>query len=396
MTDFAQRMDTITLDSLRGRRSVKWTVPGPDGFGAFVAEMDFGAAPAILDALAALSRDANFGYLAEPLTAELADACATWQRERYGWDVQPDSIHPLPDVIKGLEVAMLHFSRPDAPVILPTPAYMPFLLVPKFLGREIIQVPMHNEDGFFTLDLDGIDAAYRQGGDLIIFCNPYNPLGRVFDRTEMHGLTEVVDRHGGRVFADEIHAPLVYPGNKHVPYASTSETAAKHTITATSASKGWNLPGLKCAEIILTNDADRDVWERVGMWSSHGASNPGVVANIAAFRSGGEWLHDVVEYLDGNRMLLAELIDKHLPGVRYRPPDGTYLAWLDFSEIELAQSPGEFMTQQAKVFVVDGPAFGDGGPGSLRFNFATPRPILTEMIERMGAAVHDPSLRIAG
>jgi cystathionine beta-lyase len=396
MTDFAQRMDTITLDSLRKRRSVKWTVPGPDGFGAFVAEMDFGAAPAILDALAALSKDANFGYLSEPLTADLADACAAWQREHYGWDVQSDSIHPLPDVIKGLEVAMLHFSRPGAPVILPTPAYMPFLLVPKFLGREIIQVPMHNDNGFFTLDLDGIDAAYRQGGDLIIFCNPYNPLGRVFDRTEMQALTEIVDRHGGRVFADEIHAPLVYPGNTHVPYASTSETAAGHTITATSASKGWNLPGLKCAEIILTNDADRGVWERVGMWSSHGASNPGVVANIAAFRNGGEWLADVVDYLDGNRTLLAELVDKHLPGVRYRPPDGTYLAWLDFSEIELAQSPGEFMTQQAKVFVVDGPAFGDGGPGSLRFNFATPRPILTEMIERMGAAVHDPSLRIAG
>lgn len=387
MTDFAQRMDAITLDTLRRRGSVKWTVPGPDGFGAFIAEMDFGAAPAIVDALASLAADANFGYLSEPLAADLADACATWQREHYGWDVPPDSVHPLPDVIKGLEVAMAHFSRPGAPVILPTPAYMPFLLVPKFLGREIIQVPMNDDDGFFTLDLDGIDAAYREGGDLIIFCNPYNPLGRVFGRAEMAGLTEIVDRHGGRVFADEIHAPVVYPGTAHVPYASTSQTAAGHTITATSASKGWNLPGLKCAQIILSNDADRDVWERVGMWASHGASTPGVVANIAAFRHGADWLADVLDYLDGNRTLLAELVDKHLPGVRYRPPDGTYLAWLDFRDADLGQSPGEFMTQQAKVFVVDGPECGEGGAGSLRFNFATPRPVLTEMIERMGAAV---------
>jgi cysteine-S-conjugate beta-lyase len=396
VTTFAERIDAITLDSLRKRGSVKWTVPGPEGYGAFVAEMDFGAAPAILDALAGLSADANFGYLSEPLTQELGAACAAWQRDRYGWDVPDDSVHPLPDVIKGLEVAMTHFSRGGAPVILPTPAYMPFLLVPKFLGREIIQVPMHNEDGFFTLDLDGIDAAYRQGGDLIIFCNPYNPLGRVFDRTEMTALTGVVDRHGGRVFADEIHAPLVYAGGTHVPYASTSETAAGHTITATSASKGWNLPGLKCAEIILTNDADRAVWDDIGMWSSHGASNPGVVANIAAFRNGGDWLADVLDYLDGNRKLLAELVDKQLPEVRYRPPDGTYLAWLDFRDLDLPQSPGEFMTERAKVVVVDGPAFGDGGPGSLRFNFATPRHILTEMVERMAAAVHDPSLRIAG
>jgi cystathionine beta-lyase len=396
VSDFADRMDAITLDSLRARRSLKWTVPGPAGFGAFVAEMDFGAAPAIVEALDRFTADANFGYLAQPLADELGEACAGWQRDRYGWDVAPVDIQPLPDVIKGLEVAITHFSEPGAPIILPTPAYMPFLLLPPYLGRGIIQVPMRNDDGYFTLDLDGIDAAFRQGGDLVVFCNPYNPLGRVFDRAEMAALTEVVDKHGGRVFADEIHGPLVYPGNQHVPYASTSDTAAGHTLTATSASKGWNLPGLKCAELILSNDADRARWEQVGRWASHGASNPGVVANIAAFRNGRAWLDDVVAYLDGNRRLLADLLDKHLPQVRYRPPDGTYLAWLDCRELDLPQSPGEFMTEQAKVVVVDGPDFGDGGPGSLRFNFATPRPILTEMVERMAAAVDEASPRIAG
>jgi cystathionine beta-lyase len=265
------------------------------------------------------------------------------------------------------------------------------LLLPPFLGRDIVQVPMLNDGGYFTLDFDGIDKAFRAGGHLVVFCNPYNPLGRVFSVDEMRMLTEVVDRHGGRVFSDEIHAPLVYPGLRHVPYASTSETAALHAITATSASKGWNLPGLKCAQIILTNDSDRELWERVGMWASHGASNPGVVANIAAFRNGGGWLDHVVGYLDGNRMLLAELLQKHLPEVRYRPPEGTYLAWLDFSDIELPMSPGQLMIERAKVFVVDGPAFGDGGPGSLRFNFATTRPLLTEMVERMAAAVRDPT-----
>ena len=379
---------------LRRRGSLKWTVPGPTGYGAFVAEMDFGAAPAITRALEELTAAANFGYLAPPMADELAEACAQWQHDRYGWDVAPTDVHPLPDVIKGLEVAITHFSEPGAPIILPTPAYMPFLQVPAHLGREIIQVPMREDGpGYFTVDLDGIDAAFRAGGSLVVFCNPYNPLGRVFDPAEMAALTEVVDRNGGRVFADEIHGPLVYPGNRHVPYASTSDTAAGHTLTATSASKGWNLPGLKCAEVILSNDADRAVWERIGMWSSHGASIPGVVANIAAFRDGPAWLDDVVDYLDGNRMLLAELLHKHLPQVRYRPPEGTYLAWLDFRELDLPQSPGEFITERAEVVVIDGPACGDAGAGHLRLNFATPRPVLAEIVERMARAVDHRTLR---
>jgi cystathionine beta-lyase len=382
-----ETIDATTVEMLRDRGSFKWTAPGPDGFGAAVAEMDFGAAPPILEALAALSDSANFGYLSQHLTDELASACADFEKERFGWSIDPGQVHHIPDVLKALELAITQFSRPDAPVILPTPAYMPFLAVPPFLGREIIQVPMINDAGLFSLDLDGIDEAFRAGGNLLIFCNPYNPLGRVFTRAEMIALTEVVDRHGGRVFSDEIHAPLVYAGQQHIPYASTSDTAAAHTITATSASKAWNLPGLKCAEVILTNEADRTKWDGLGPFASHGASNPGVVANIAAFRHGGPWLDEVLVYLDESRHLLADLVAQHLPGVVYRPPDGTYLAWLDCSALELPGSPGALITDRAKVLVVDGPAFGAGVTGALRFNFATPHHILTDLVERMSAAL---------
>ncbi len=307
-------IDTTTVAMLRARGSFKWTAPGPDGFGAAVAEMDFGAAPPILDALAGLSADANFGYLPPHLADELAVACAEFERRRYGWSPDPALIHPVPDVIKALEIAITHFSRPGSPVILPTPAYMPFLSVPGFLGREIIQVQMRDDAGYFTLDLDAIADAFRAGGHLLIFCNPYNPLGRVFSRAEMTELTEVVDRHGGRVFADEIHGPLVYPGLRHIPYAATSDTAASHTLTATSASKAWNLPGLKCAEVILSNEPDRQRWEQMGFFAAHGASNPGVVANIAAFRHGEAWLDEILGYLDDSRHLLASLLRRHLPG----------------------------------------------------------------------------------
>ncbi|MBV9094320.1 MAG: aminotransferase class I/II-fold pyridoxal phosphate-dependent enzyme [Streptosporangiaceae bacterium] len=385
---FANRTDATTPAALRARGSYKWTVAGPDGFGAAVAEMDFGAAPAILDALAGLCADANFGYLPPYLADELAAACADFAKRRYGWDVDPALIHPVPDVLKALEIAITHFSRPGSPVILPTPAYMPFLTVPGFLGREIIGVRMRDDGGLFALDLDAISDAFRAGGHLLIFCNPYNPLGRVFTRQEMTELTDVVDRHGGRVFADEIHGPLVYPGMRHLPYAATSGTAASHALTATSASKAWNLPGLKCAQVILSNEPDRQRWAQMGFFASHGASNPGVVANIAAFRHGEEWLDDVLGYLDDSRRLLARMLGRHLPQVRYRPPDGTYLAWLDCTAMDLPGSPGELVTDRAQVTVIDGPACGAGGEGCLRFNFATPQPILTEMVERMVAALN--------
>ena len=376
------------METLRARGSFKWTAPGPDGLGAAVAEMDFGAAPPILDALGRLSADANFGYLSPVLAGELAVACAEFVQRRFGWKADPARIHDVPDVLKALEIAITHFSRPGSPVILPTPAYMPFLIVPGLLGREILQVRMLGDSaGHFTLDLDAIDAAFRAGGHLLVFCNPYNPLGRVFDADEIAALTEVVDRHGGRVFADEIHAPLIYPGGRHIPYASTSETAAAHALTATSASKAWNLPGLKCAQVILTSEADQRRWEEIGIFATHGASNAGVVANIAAFRHGEPWLDDALAYLDDSRQLLARLLRSQLPQVRYRPPDGTYLAWLDCTAMDLPDSPGAIVTERAGVTVVDGPAFGDGGPGSFRLNFATPRPILTEMVERIAAAL---------
>jgi cysteine-S-conjugate beta-lyase len=382
-----QTINTTSVAALRARRSVKWAAPGPDGFGAAVAEMDFGAAPPILDALAGLSADANFGYLPPFLADALAAACAEFQYRRYGWAVDPALVRNVPDVLKALELAITHFSRPGSPVILPTPAYMPFLTVPGYVGREIIQVRMRDADGFFTFDLGAIEDAFRAGGHLLIFCNPYNPLGRVFTPAEMAQLTEVVDRHDGRVFADEVHGPLVYPGMRHIPYASTSDAAAAHTLTATSASKAWNLPGLKCAEVILTNEPDRQRWEQMGFYAPHGASNPGVVANIAAFRHGDAWLDEVLGYLDDSRRLLADLLSRHLPLVRYRPPDGTYLAWLDCTALDLPCSPGEAVTGRAHVTVVDGPAFGAGGAGSFRFNFATPQPILAEMVERIAAAL---------
>ena len=389
MTALAEALDGITVAELRRRGGLKWTLAGPDVLGAFVAEMDFGTAPEVEAALREVITRRDFGYLTPGAARQLAEACAAWLAGRHGWAVDPDRIHPLPDVIKGLEAAITLFSRPGSPVILPTPAYMPFLSVPPLLGREIIQVPMATAGGRPVLDLDGIDAAFRAGGHLLILCNPCNPVGRVYTRAELAGVSEVVERHGGRVLADEIHAPLTYPGHPHVPYASLSDATAGHALTATSASKGWNLPGLKCAQLILSNDADQKIWAGAGRLMGHGASTPGVHANIAAFTAGQDWLAGVLNYLDSSRMMLGNLLAEHLPGIRYQPPEGTYLAWLDCRDLNLGDNPGEFFLDKARVLVNDGPAFGEAGAGHVRLNFATPRPVLIQIISQLARAVAD-------
>ena len=200
----------------------------------------------------------------------------------------------------------------------------------------------------------------------------------------------MVEANGGRVFADEIHAPLIYPGAAHVPYASLSGVTAAHAVTGTAASKGWNLPGLKCAQFLLSNDQDAAAWAERGSTFEHGASTPGVQAATAAYRAGGPWLGDVVAYLDGSRALLADLLAEHLPEVGYRPPEGTYLAWLDCRDRSgdrgTGASPAEFFLAKARVMLTDGAACGAAGRGHVRLNFATPRPILTEIVRRMAGA----------
>ena len=388
MPSFAEDADRMTVDDLRRRGSLKWTRGGSGVLGAWVAEMDFGAAPAVEAALHQVMERREYGYLSDQAAAHLRRACADWQHSAYGWTVDPARIWPMADVYQTAAAVITVFSRPGSPVILPTPAYMPFVTLPGLLGREVIQVPMvTGSGGRLILDLDGIDAAFRAGGHLLVLINPCNPVGRVYSAEELVAVAAVVERNGGRVFADEIHAPLVYPGARHIPYASVSPQAAGHSVTGVSASKAWNLPGLKCSQLIVTSDTDVAAWEAAWPLHEHGASTAGVRVSTAAYAAGQPWLSDVLAYLDGSRHLLADLLARHLPGVGYAPPEGTFLAWLDCRSLALDPSPAEFFLAKAGVLATDGALCGEAGRGFLRLNFATPRPVLTEMITRMGAAL---------
>lgn len=403
-TLFAQ-WDALGPEQLRAQGSMKWTA-FPATIGAWVAESDLGTAPAVTRALHDAVDAGLLGYLPPAVAAAHTAATRDWMRDRYDWEVPRSRVHHVADVISGLDVAIEHYSRPGSAVIVPTPAYMPFLTVPLQHGREVIEVPLV-EDGSpsggehangpragvghaggprAVLDLDAIDHALAAGAGLVVLCNPLNPGGRVFERAELEALAEVVERHGARVFADEVHAPIVFDGARHVPYASVSAAASGHSITTTSASKAFNLPGLKAAQLITTNDADDEVWQTLGPMAGHGAGILGVIANTAAYRDGRDWLDSTIAYYDRNRRLLRELLAERLPEVGYRMPEGTYIAWLDLSRLGLGDDPATTLLERAGLAVTDGRACGVAGAGHVRVILATPRPVVERIVDALVAA----------
>lgn len=386
-TEAPSPFDGVSIERLRRRRTVKWSLHGPDVLAAWVAEMDFDVAAPIHDALIDAVDREDFGYAPADLS-ELTTACADFLAAAHRWEVPPARIFPVADVLAGVAGAFDVFVPPGCRVVLPTPAYPPFFEVLELGGHEIVEVPLVDDDGRLALDLDAIDAELAAGAGAVLLCSPHNPTGRVFDGDELGRLAEIVERHGARVVADEVHAPLVYPGCRHVPYATVSTAAAEHAVTVTSASKGWNLPGLKCAQVVTTNAADAARWRGLPWLKVPGPAPIGIAASIAAYRSGGPWLAELMAYLDGNRRLLGELLTAELPGVAYRPPEATYLAWLDCAGLAV-DDPASFFLQQARVALNDGPPFGDGYDRFVRLNFATSRALLEQIVQAMGAAVRD-------
>ena len=388
MTSNAEQWNALTPELLRSRGSNKWTAPEGELLCAGVAEMDFGTAPAVLDEWSAIAERFGFGYPDDSVALDMSTATAKWHREQYGWNVAAADVHPLPDVLKGLELAMTEFTIPGAAVIVPTPAYMPFLMLPAMFDRDVIESPMlRGDDGSFSLDLDDIARHFAAGANLFVLANPGNPTGKVYSRDELAALAEVAEAHGARVFSDEIHSPLTLFGNKHVPLASVSEAGARVAITATSTSKAFNLPGLKCAQIILSNDADRARWDALGWMAAHGASTPGMKLNTAAYLRGEPWLLEVREYIEGNIEFARAALAEHLPEARMAPMQGTYLAWLDLRAYSDEPELSEMLAEKAGIRVNGGVGYGAVGAGHIRVNLATSRPILERIIAQLAAAM---------
>lgn len=373
--------DSITPDTLRAAGSLKWTA-FPTCIGMFVAEMDFGIPPSAAECLRRRAETGAVGYLPPGMADELREATADLMENSYGWPIEAGSVFLFPDVLASLRETLRHLVT-SGPIVVPTPAYMPFLTLPEEERRELIEVPSRVVDGRWTLDYDAIDEALS-GGGLFVLCNPWNPVGRVLERDELEMVSEIVDRNGAAVFSDEIHAPHVFDGT-HIPYASISDIAASHTVTATSTSKGWNTPGLKNAQLIVGKPF-RDAIARPAGIVERQISTLGVEAAIAAYRDSGEWMAAVRTELDRNRKRVSDVLNS-VPGLSTFVPEGTYIAWVDASGLaDRVGSPVDFFRRHG-VALTDGRLCGQGYEKHLRLIFGTTGPILEEALKKMAEAV---------
>ncbi|PWD52464.1 aminotransferase class I/II [Serinibacter arcticus] len=357
--------------------------------------MDFPVAPPVTRALQRAVADSAFGYLPTSLVAETKRACADWYARTTGWAPAVADIHLVPDVLTALRVTLDHVTGPGTTAVVTTPAYMPFLTRPELVGHGLRTVAAARDaDGRWVHDLEALDAtlASIDGPALLVLCNPWNPVGRVLSREELLAIAEVVERHGATVFSDEIHAPVLLDDDAaHVPYASLSPATAEHTITAVSASKAWNLPGLKCAQLLATGTRHREILARPATFAGYEPATIGLVANTAAYDLGGPWLEGARTYLRENRDAFAAAIAEAIPDAVATRPEGTYLALVDLRAVRSASGAalpddlGAFFRDHAGVAITDGALC--GAPGFVRFNLALPRPLLLEAVAALGSAV---------
>lgn len=378
-------LDAITPDQLRSRGSLKWRDIDPDHLGAWVAEMDFGLSPAVAETISDCVDRAITGYPFTDAEAEMAQATAEFQLREYGWTIEPDLVRPVPDVVEGLRRVVMELTPPDSPVVLHTPVYFPFFTMVERSGRKQIRVPSISDDrGRWYLDLDALEKVFASGVGSFVLCNPWNPTGRSFSRDELLAVAELCHRYDVRVIVDEIHGPLVYPGGIHIPFASLDHPVAERAVTVTAASKMWNTPGLKCGQVICSDPNDLARWDSSFPEHVVGVSVIGVLATAAAYRDQTGWRDTVLAYLTRNRDRVTEMMREHLPEVGHHPAEATYLSWLDFRPLGI-ERPAELLAEKTGVVLSEGEIY--DGPGFARLNFATPRPILDEMLTRIGDVI---------
>jgi cystathionine beta-lyase len=373
-----------SLKRLRRRKSFKWRTHPPDVLPAFVAEMDFDPDESIKAAVAAALDAGDTGY---PHRGELGEAFAEFAADRLDWSPDPDWVFAIPDVMTGIAEVLQAITEPGAGVVVHPPVYAPFFFRIELLGRRIVEAPLATrDDGGYELNLDALDTALAQPGvGAYLLCNPHNPVGRVWSKADLTAVAETCARHGVPILADEIHAPLVGSGERHVSFHTLDHEAARRAFVFTSASKGWNIPGLKCGVVVAAGPREAAVLEE--RWEGLLASNLGVLASVAAFREARPWLDAAVAQIAANAQALSDLLRTHLPAVHYLPPQASFLAWLDCRKLGLGDDPAATFLDRGRVALSHGPDFGTQGRGFARLNIGTSPELLAEAIQRMAAAL---------
>lgn len=381
----------VPLAELRTHKSEKWRAFPEDVLPLPVAEMDFPVADPIRKTLSEMVNKSDLGYLGA--IPEMGAAFAAFASKRFGWRPDPSQIRIAADVGVGIVETLRVITNYGDKILINSPVYPNFWTWAQETHLEIVDVQLSRSEeevngSPWLLDWDGIEAAYKSGIKVHLICNPHNPLGRVFTKSELERLADLALAHNVIIISDEIHSPLTFSEQQFTPFLSLNEKARSVGITVTAASKGWNIAGLKCAIIVTEDAAMHERLNAIAPATHYRASLLGAFATVAAFSEGELWLDKLMVQLDSNRKLVAALVAEKLPKAKMHMPHCSYLAWIDFSGYEIGDDPAAYLIEHAKVAFVPGLRFGENFSHYVRFNFATSPEIISEAINRVARALH--------
>ncbi|MFW5713265.1 MAG: MalY/PatB family protein [Brevefilum sp.] len=381
-------MDFDQVIDRRKTESIKWNHFDEDVLPMWVADMDFRSPQTVIDALHDRVDHGIFGYGGPP--EGLRSAIIQHLDNRHHWQIEPRAIEFISGVVTGFTHAIYSLTDPGDKVLIQTPAYPPFLAAPVSTGRDcVINELLQTGDGRYEIDFDDFEAKIASGVKLFILCNPQNPTGRVFRHEELLRMAEICLAHGTQICSDEIHADLIYPGERHIPIASLSSEISQNTVTYFAPSKTFNLAGFSTSVYVTENpDMQKTLSKSMRMLLGH-PNILGLYAAHAAYKDGSDWLNNLMVYLQDNRDFLAEFVANKLDGIRMWKPEGTYLGWLDCRDLDLSVSPQKFFLEEARVGLNDGADFGKAGQGFVRLNFGCPRKILEAGMSRIKTALEN-------
>lgn len=371
----------FTIPDRRQTDSIKWKYYPEDVIPMWVADMDFTSPPEVIRALQERVQHGVFGYGGSSKT--LSELIVERMERLYGWKIETEDILLIPGVITGFNLTCQAITNPGDSLIIQPPIYPPFFSVAENAGLKELQCPLGNDgNDNYEIDFNQLEKALNKSR-VLMFCNPHNPIGKVYSRIELERIAEICLRNDVVICSDEIHSDLVYKGQQHIPIASINPEIGQRTVTLIAPSKTFNIAGLDCAILICQNHPMMEKIKKARRGIVSGVNILGYSAAIAAYQYGQPWLDEVLQYLQENRDFLCQFVKENIPGITMRPPDATYLAWLNCSRLGLQQEPYDFFLQNAKVGFNRGSEFGGDGKAFIRVNYACSRVTLTEALNRV-------------
>jgi cystathionine beta-lyase len=380
----------------RGTHSSKWDqieklsgIKGNDAIPMWVADMDFAAPPGVTEALSVEVQRGTHGYYAN--TGSWAQALAEWYRKRHDFPIDPDWVSVTPGIVSGCGLILQALTEPDDEVVLFTPVYHAFRRIITNNGRRIFDCPLAEENGRYRMDFDTLRKTITPRTKIVFFCSPHNPGGNCWSREEIRELADFCIEHDLILVSDEIHCDLVFSHARHLPTALVAPDVTDRLVTCVAATKTFNLAGAHVGALVTTNPVmKKKIDDRINAAGLGSYNLFGMVATEAAWRTGEDWLDALLPYIGANCTHFDRRIEEAVPGARSMRLDATYLAWVNFAGTGLSEKEvADRVAHKARIFVNQGPAFGPGGVGFLRFNLATPRPILDEALGRLDEAFAD-------